>query len=215
MKILSNRISLLVSRELAYSLEWKQQPTIDSMQIKVSLEPLSNIPGRIAAIESSSPTETVHTIIKLNRLESNYLESTVPNNNNMSSMINNAVPISDTSQLPLCPKYHAQISTQKTISEQVTANEETKQQYFKLLRLTKREVTFLIGKKGVKIEKLRSQTRCDIKVIPANDVLADTTNALQETQYIRIVSDKQASFELCLHLIEQQLLVYRCNSRGI
>jgi predicted PilT family ATPase len=82
-----------------------------------------------------------------------------------------------------------------------------------LVELNKREVTYLIGKNGWKIETIRTRSGARVKVVPLNNHSQGSTvrfNDPNVTQYLRVTGTK-SQVAKALKIIESEIEHFRLN----
>jgi hypothetical protein len=81
----------------------------------------------------------------------------------------------------------------------------------KYVKLTRKEITYIIGKKGSKIELIRETSGATVKVVPLNTKVNGTDSVHRPgelTQFLR-VSGTQKQVQRALRLIEQEIYQFR------
>lgn len=104
------------------------------------------------------------------------------------------------------------------IIKERSINQQNVKQYFKILGLRCSEVSYLIGKKGCRIKRLKEVTRCDIKIMtqrPGDKNLEMNGNEKIDVQYVRIVSSKQSNVDECLKLIQNELSMLEVKNEAL
>lgn len=81
---------------------------------------------------------------------------------------------------------------------------------YKMVQLTRPEVTFLIGKNGRKIEEIRKKSQATVKVVPLNTEmnLELKLRSRNVIQFIRISGTKKQIRD-ALHIIESDIYQFR------
>lgn len=86
---------------------------------------------------------------------------------------------------------------------------------YKFLKLTRREITYLIGKRGTKIARIRADSGASVRIVPLNTAVngvGKIVTGLQLTQYLRL-SGTPAAVAHALELIEFAVYEYRVHGR--
>lgn len=97
------------------------------------------------------------------------------------------------------------------IRDQAIENQLPQERSCKHVQLTRKEITYLIGRKGTKISRIRADSGATVKVVPLNTAINGTAQVHMRTQlaqYLRI-SGTSKQVHKAMRLIETEVYDYR------
>lgn len=211
----------LVSRETLFEIGLSQSDfRADSTMVKIDLTPYSMLPGY--PIEVSSCEDhgcVVNFLLKLTRKKDQ-----MPDHVNLNNVAKFLQPAWSTA--PADNYYEANFFVMEDNLPEQSQSKTTKgskprkrnipvdeQETCSVLQLTKKEVTYLIGKSGNKIKQIRELTRANIKVVPINtmnneQMAVKVKGDANVVQFVRI-SGGISQVKEAIIIIEKEIYNYR------
>ena len=205
---IENSIDLIISTELADYLSANPDylsTMCQSEDVNVSYKLnecgiSTAVPGRQLKITTTYTTDLLHQILRIRNLDAGHF---------LFSSKKKKLPYNTLPDL----EYYTPLETMvdKLPQEGIINTETSKnlpdyarktesKQCFKILELPKKQITYLIGKKGARITELRHKSQCDIKIIATDEDKENqnpiVTNGKGEIiQYIRLVAKDEQTLE--------------------
>ncbi len=172
---------------------------LESLQITLTESSYFLAPGTIVKLQSSSIDflTTAAVTILVNDSETFNSFSSVRYNRPMTSGLKSFDIISLRPEIP----QNIEVKSTTEVPDQID---------YKMIQLTRPEVTFLIGKNGRKIEDIRRRSRAVVKVVPLNSEMNHDMNLRCKNviQFIRVQGTKKQIRD-ALRIIEFDIYQFR------
>ncbi|KAH3672770.1 hypothetical protein WICMUC_004176 [Wickerhamomyces mucosus] len=209
-------INILVSRDLLFISHISE----DGLSFKSNFQPYSLVPGYLLRIISSDSSAIVKWIISSAELSLNG-----PPKVNVSFILKYIHPVSNflLEQKPEgVTSTNSSSSNLKRPAESVETREVLdrnikkrliEDQTCELIELSRKEITYLIGRKGQKIQQIRAESMANVKVIPINtlnssQVAIKVFKSSDVTQFLRISGNK-SEVQSAMSMVEREIYNYR------
>lgn len=195
-------LSLLIQRDNAFQLSTPQL----LVETSCTKSPYLLVPGYLVNIQTSNINQLISAVLSLSSRHNQTHE--LPKILNFNSPLRSILQESDITNRSSIKSTH----TNPNLVASKHSNE--KEIEYKLVQLTRPEVTFLIGKNGRKIEDIRKRSKANVKVVPIDSEMNRNLNLRSKNviQFLRISGTKK-QIQDALLIIESD--VYQFRNGGI